>query len=61
MPQRMLRRSEVEARTGLSRSTIYKLMADGGFPRPARLTPGAVRWPEAAINAWLADRSGEAT
>jgi prophage regulatory protein len=46
----------VEQLTGLSRSTIYDLMAKGQFPRPVRLTAKAVAWPESAIAEWLASR-----
>lgn len=52
-----LRRAEVEAITGLSRSSIYRLMDAGDFPRPVKLTGKAVRWPESAIATWLAERA----
>ena len=52
-----LRRAAVEALTGLSRSTIYDLMAKGAFPRPVRLTAKAVAWPESVIAEWLASRN----
>lgn len=51
-----LRRTAVEKLTGLSRSTIYKLMAQGDFPRPVKLTEKAVAWPESAIVEWLESR-----
>jgi len=50
------RRGQVEARTGLSRSTIYEMMARGEFPRPIRLGKRAVGWSEAAISDWLNSR-----
>lgn len=56
MPEKHLRRSEVEAITGLARSTIYTLMARGDFPRPIKLTAKAVAWPESKITKWLEDR-----
>ena len=56
MTDKHLRRPEVQALTGLSRSTIYDLMAKGQFPRPVRLTEKAVAWPESAIAEWLAQR-----
>lgn len=52
----MLRRAEVLARTGLARSTIYKLMAQGDFPKPVKLTGKAIAWPENVIEEWLASR-----
>jgi len=57
MTDRILRRPEVEARTGLSRSTLYAMMAEGEFPRPIRLGKRAVGWPESAISRWLDDRA----
>ena len=53
---RYIRRPDVEALTGLSTSTIYKMMGEGLFPRPIRLTKKAVAWNEAAILDWLASR-----
>ena len=57
MPNRILRRPEVETRTGLSRSTIYAMMAAGEFPLPIRLGKRAVGWPEERISSWINSRS----
>jgi prophage regulatory protein len=56
LTQKYIRRPAVEELTGLSRSTIYDLMAKGAFPRPVRLTGKAVAWPESAIADWLSSR-----
>ena len=56
MGDRLLRRREVERITGLSRSSVYRLMQDGEFPRPVRVGPAAVRWRESDITAWLESR-----
>ncbi|MCP4192807.1 MAG: AlpA family transcriptional regulator [Planctomycetaceae bacterium] len=56
MPERILRRPEVETLTGLSRSTIYAMMDTELFPRPVRLGKRAVGWSESTIQQWLADR-----
>lgn len=53
MAPRYIRRPEVEAITGLSRSTIYRMMRAGEFPLPVKLTGKAVGWPEASIVSWL--------
>ncbi len=54
---RILRRKQVESRTGLSRSTIYACIAEGSFPRSIDLDGGrAVGWVEAEIEAWLQSR-----
>ena len=57
MHDRLLRRRQVEEITGLSRSSIYRLMQDGEFPRPVKVGPAAVRWRASDINAWLESRT----
>jgi prophage regulatory protein len=53
----ILRRKEVQARTGLSRSTIYARVAAGTFPSPIDLGGGrAVGWVDAEIEAWVQSR-----
>lgn len=50
----ILRRKQVEARTGLSRSTLYDRIRAGAFPRPVSLGGGkAVGWVEAEITDWI--------
>ncbi|WP_226550773.1 helix-turn-helix transcriptional regulator [Celeribacter naphthalenivorans] len=56
MESRVLRRPEVEHMVGLSRSTIYAMMAEGHFPKPVRLGRRAVGWREADLRRWLASR-----
>jgi len=53
---RLLRRREVEARTGLSRSSIYARMADGTFPLAVYLGGRAVAWVESEIDSWVMAR-----
>ena len=52
----ILRRKQVERRTGLSRSTIYLRIQEGTFPRPISLGARAVGWLENEIEAWLVAR-----
>lgn len=56
MAERILRRPDVEARTGLSRSTIYQWMKEGTFPQPVALGARLVGWRESDIEAWLQAR-----
>ena len=53
-PLTILRRKQVEARTGLSRSTIYERIRAGTFPSPVSLGAKAVGWVEDEISVWLA-------
>jgi prophage regulatory protein len=59
---RILRRKQVEARTGLSRSSIYARLRhnpkrpgdfDPTFPSPVSIGAKSVGWIEAEIEAWL--------
>jgi prophage regulatory protein len=53
----ILRRRQVEARTGLSRSSIYKMISDGNFPIQVSLGgPRAVGWYSDQIDQWIASR-----
>lgn len=52
----ILRRRQVEARVGLSRSTLYSYIKDGRFPAPIRLGNRAVGWLEAEVLDWLRQR-----
>ena len=52
-PLSILRRREVQARTGLSRSTIYHRVSQGTFPKPVQLGSRAVGWIESEIEDWL--------
>ena len=56
MGGRLLRPREVERITGLSRSSVYRLMQDGEFPRPVRVGHAVVRWSESDIATWMESR-----
>lgn len=53
-PVRWARRPEVEKRTCLSRSEIYRRMGEGEFPRPRTLSVRKVVWNLAEVDAWMA-------
>ena len=54
---RILRRPEVEIRTGLTRSSIYRLIDAGDFPKQRRLSPSTVGWLESDISTWISGRA----
>ena len=56
MGDRLLRRRQVEEITGITRSSIYRLMQNGDFPPSVRVGPTAVRWRESDITGWLESR-----
>ena len=53
----ILRRPQVEKRTGLTKSGIYFLIREGDFPRPVRLGKRAVGWIESEITTWLREKT----
>ena len=52
----ILRRHQVQQRTGLSRSTLYQYIKDGEFPASVQLGPRAVGWLESDICDWITER-----
>lgn len=54
--RRILRRVEVEAKTGFKRAHIYNLMKKGQFPQALRLGVRAVGWDSAEIDQWINER-----
>ena len=49
----MLRMLDVERLTGITKSTIKRMVADGRFPRPMRLGVRAIGWPAADVSAFI--------
>lgn len=57
--RRILRRPEVEFKTGFKRAHLYALMKAGRFPQAVRLGVRAVGWDSLEIEAWIAERRQE--
>ena len=53
---RLLTSKQLTDETGISRSTIYRLLQNGAFPEPIYIGPRGVRWLESDIKAWLVER-----
>lgn len=54
-PERIIRLKTVLARTDLSRSTIYRKIAEGTFPAQLKISANGAGWRESDINRWVAD------
>jgi prophage regulatory protein len=52
-PDRILRIATVLTRTGLSRSTLYRKVASGSFPRSVGISMRCVGWRESDVRDWL--------
>ncbi len=54
---KILRLKAVMEMTGLARSTIYKYIAAGQFPKQTKLGLRCVGWLREEIEAWITERS----
>ena len=54
--QRLIRRKEVQAKTGLGASSIYAMMKSGEFPQCLNLSERRVAWIESEVDQWIANR-----
>lgn len=52
-PDRILRLNTVLDRTGLSRSTLYRKIQTGTFPKQVRIAARCAGWRESAVNDWV--------
>lgn len=53
VPLRLLRFGEVRQRTGLSRSTIWRMERSGVFPRRIQVSVNVVAWREDQVSEWI--------
>ena len=53
---RILRLKDVIEKTGLARSTIYKYMDEGCFPRPVSLGGRTKGWVDSEVHEWIAEK-----
>lgn len=56
---RIIRLKEVIDSTGLARSTIYKYISEGNFPRPVSLGDRCVGWLDSEVHDWILARIEE--
>jgi prophage regulatory protein len=54
--ERILETSELLERVPLDRSTIWRMVQEGRFPKPIQLTRSRIGWRWSAVLAWLAER-----
>ncbi|MEG3153678.1 helix-turn-helix transcriptional regulator [Sphingomonas sp. RB1R13] len=54
-PECFLRIKTVLARTGLSRSTLYRKIESGTFPSQIKISDRCCAWRQSAVDAWIKD------
>lgn len=50
---RLIRIDEVKRRVGLGKTMIYRLIGQGRFPRPYKLSPFVSRWSDQEVRRWI--------
>jgi prophage regulatory protein len=53
-----LRLKAVIARTGVPRSSLYRMISEGRFPKQVPLSRRSVGWRASAVQLWLDDPTG---
>ena len=51
--EKLLRLPQVLNTVGISKSTLYQLVARGDFPKPIKIGQRASAWPESAVQRWI--------
>ena len=54
-PDRIIRLKSVLSRTGLTRSTLYRKIAEGSFPAQIKISVNGAGWHESEVNRRVED------
>ena len=54
-PDHIIRIKTVLSRTGLSKSPLYRKIAEGTFPHRLKISANGAGWHESEIDRWVAD------
>ena len=55
--QRLIRSGELAEQLGVSRTTLWRMVRDRGFPRPRQITSGIKGWLPSEVDEWLQQRT----
>lgn len=55
------RQAAVIARVGFSRSTLWRMVKEGSFPKPMKIGVRALAWDTCDIDAWIEGRKAQTT
>jgi len=55
-PDRFLTLEQVRDLHPVSRATRWRMVRDGDFPPPVRISPGRIAWRESDVRQWIAAR-----
>jgi prophage regulatory protein len=57
--RRLLRLKQVLEVTGFTRSTLYRKIGNGTFPRPVHIGDRAVAWRESDVERWMDEQEAD--
>jgi prophage regulatory protein len=57
LPTKLLRFTDVRERTGLSRSTVWRLERRGAFPKHIKVSANIVAWLEQDVVEWIRSKA----
>lgn len=57
LPLKLLRFTDVRDRTGLSRSTVWRLERRGAFPKHFKVSANIVAWLEEDVAEWIRSKA----
>ncbi len=60
MSDNWLRLRDVIGKTKLSKTTIYRKIGNGEFPKPVVISDACVRWRESDVSAWMGQFTAKA-
>ena len=56
--ERFIQLKEVCRLVGVGKTMVYRMIQEGRFPAPYKPSPGAARWSESEVIAWIASIKG---
>lgn len=56
MSERFIRKPQVLKDTGLSHTTLYRLIKNSKFPAPIHVSDRIAVWQESLVQQWISDR-----
>jgi len=56
--EKIIRMPDLVMLVGLSRATIYRMICEGDFPAPIKLSRRASGWLESAVQSWIRRKAG---
>ena len=60
MSEKLITKDEVGERTAINLHTLRRMVRQGQFPAPVKISPQRIAFVESEVDGWIADRNSEA-